>query len=115
MQGPLDQAKAVMAQRMASQAPGMAGGGLQQPTGYASSPMGQGQYPPTASPQMQSTPGFEDALNFVEQTLVQGNEGDLAAFGAFMGRLQTMIQQHQQGGQAAAPGQMPPQMAPAGV
>lgn len=102
MQTAMDRERAIMGQRMQMQAPqgGMAQGGLQPPQGGASPPMG-GQQPPGAGPavqgqgQPQPSPGFQEALSTVFNTLMQGNEADMQLFAAAMGQLDAMSKQHQ--------------------
>ena len=70
-----------------------------------------GQQPAGAAPQGQPTPGFEQLASQMLQTLVQGNEADLAIFGQMIGQLQSMSEDRQgQGPQQAAPpmGAAPP-------
>lgn len=75
---------------------GMAHGGLQAPAGSPPSQMGTQQLP-GASPQ--PTPGFEEALNNVFETLLQGNEADAMLFGQKLGQIQELVQRHQAGGE----------------
>ena len=60
------------------------------------------------------TPGFREMVTQVEDVLVQGKQGDLQVFGEFVGRIQALVQGHQQqqpvGGaptQAPMPGGQP--------
>lgn len=109
VQTAMDQERAIMQQRagMAGSPGGMAQGGLQPPQGGASPPMGA-QQPSGAGPaamqgQGQPSPGFQEALSTVFNTLMQGNEADMNLFAAAMGQLDAMAKQHQaQQGQGPA-------------
>jgi hypothetical protein len=115
MATPLDQQKAIMAQRM-GQSAGMGApqGGL--PTGGMSPPpASQGQQTPGGAPQSSR---LEPLLQQVMQILVEGNPADLEAFGKFMAQLQQLVQEHGMGQGAsqvtpmggAMPGGMQPQL-----
>jgi len=100
MQTALDRERAILNQRMGPMASpaGMPQGGL--PSSVGPPPPGQGavQQPPGGVPQQgQPTPGFEEACNAVFQTLMRGNEADLAIFGRMIGQMQSMSQDHAQG------------------
>lgn len=92
---PLDQQRAIMAQRMAQRTtpqgapPGGLSGGLGSPP-----PPNGSQQPLGGAPQ---TSRLEPLLQQVMQILVEGNPADLEAFGKFMAQLQQLAQEHNMG------------------
>ena len=86
--------RGIAEQRMAGRMGAPAGGAM--PGGGMPPPTAMGGQPPVGAPQGgQPTPGFPEALQQVEQGLMQGNPADLQMFGEFIGRLQQLTQDHQ--------------------
>ena len=49
-----------------------------------------------------ATPGFQESLNGIQETLMRGNPADLDTFGVFLGQIVSIYQNHEQG-QGAMP------------
>jgi len=113
MQTAMDRERAISGQRMSMPQGGMAQGGLQTPAGMPPPMQGGAQQPPGAGAapmgqgQGQPSPGFQEAMSTVFNTLMQGNPADMELFASMMGQLDAMSKDHQaQQGQGPA---MPPQ------
>ena len=99
---PLDQQKAILNQRLASSAGGALPGGQPPQPGMMPPPVG-GQNPMGGAPTATAgTPGFQESLNSVADTLMRGNPADLEVFGTFLGQIVSIYQDHEQG-QGAMP------------
>lgn len=116
MQGPFDQQKAILAQRMQSST-GAPSGGLQTPMGSPPPQMG-GQQPQSGAPQSmgmdtglgQQPSEAKPLLDQVFTIVVRGNPADLEALGEFLARIQSLSQKHQMGQGQMQMGNAPPAM-----
>ena len=114
MQGPFDQQRAIMAQRMGASTGAPPGGlnpsqgappppvGAQQPLGGAPSEMGMGMGPQPSE--------AKPLLDQVFQIVIRGNPADMEAVGEFIARLKSMSDKHNMGQGQMQMGAGPPAM-----